>query len=157
MQCAATHDLLHQSCTGTAAEMPDLCARLAVYGAGWPEDVASLGRRELNNFHSTHYTPANMTIAVVGDVDPVQVCLVHHSMLPLASAGKPVIERQLSCSPTLSSGHLDASNVHAAFESLTQLLHVLAGAAARRHLFWALGSRLTARSVQCCNLGQADL
>lgn len=35
--------------------------------------MAALGRKELHTFHDTHYVPGNMTIAVVGDVDPAQV------------------------------------------------------------------------------------
>ena len=43
--------------------------------AGWPEDVARLGRRELQDFFTTHYTPQRLTIAIVGDVSPTKVQL----------------------------------------------------------------------------------
>ena len=42
---------------------------------GWPEDVARIGRRELQDFFATHYTPKRLTIAIVGDVIPEKVCL----------------------------------------------------------------------------------
>ncbi|KAK9810609.1 hypothetical protein WJX73_004170 [Symbiochloris irregularis] len=40
---------------------------------GWPEDVARIGRRELQDFFATHYTPKRLTIAIVGDVVPEKV------------------------------------------------------------------------------------
>ena len=40
--------------------------------AGWPQDVAAAGRKELHSFHQQHYRPSNVTIAIVGDVDPSQ-------------------------------------------------------------------------------------
>ena len=43
--------------------------------AGYPGDVARLGRRELQDFFTTHYTPQRLTIAIVGDVNPTQVGL----------------------------------------------------------------------------------
>ena len=41
--------------------------------AGWPQDVEAVGRKELHAFHQQHYRPSNVTIAVVGDVDPARV------------------------------------------------------------------------------------
>lgn len=35
---------------------------------GYSEDVEALGRREVADFHSQYYGPANMTIALVGDI-----------------------------------------------------------------------------------------
>eukprot|EP00803_Ostreobium_quekettii_P003249 evm.model.scf_709EXC.7 EVM.evm.TU.scf_709EXC.7 scf_709EXC:50963-59351(+) len=40
---------------------------------GVPEDLDSLGRREVTDFFAQHYQPCNATIAIVGDVDPGQV------------------------------------------------------------------------------------
>ena len=40
---------------------------------GYPEDLQNLTRADVRNFFETYYTPNNMTIAVVGDVDPAEV------------------------------------------------------------------------------------
>lgn len=37
---------------------------------GWPSDIANLRRDDAWRFFEAHYVPANMTIAIVGDVDP---------------------------------------------------------------------------------------
>jgi len=37
---------------------------------GWPSDVEHLTRPEAERFHAEHYVPANMVIALVGDLDP---------------------------------------------------------------------------------------
>jgi predicted Zn-dependent peptidase len=42
-------------------------------GIGWPSEVASLSATEAKKFFDTYYVPANMVIAVVGDVNPKQV------------------------------------------------------------------------------------
>lgn len=41
--------------------------------AGYPEDVAKVGRRELQTFFEQHYGPTALTIAIVGDVTVEQV------------------------------------------------------------------------------------
>jgi predicted Zn-dependent peptidase len=40
---------------------------------GYEEDIRNLTPADLRQFFATHYTPNNLTIAVVGDVNPVQV------------------------------------------------------------------------------------
>lgn len=37
---------------------------------GYAEDVAATGRRELQAFFTRYYGPPNLTLVVVGDVDP---------------------------------------------------------------------------------------
>jgi predicted Zn-dependent peptidase len=39
---------------------------------GWASDVVHLTRPEAERFHAEHYVPANMVIALVGDLDPDQ-------------------------------------------------------------------------------------
>ena len=41
---------------------------------GYQNDLDAMGRREVAAFHARHYAPQNLTVAIVGDVDPVQVC-----------------------------------------------------------------------------------
>ena len=41
--------------------------------AGYPEDVAKVGRRELQTFFERHYGPQALTIAIVGDVTVEEV------------------------------------------------------------------------------------
>jgi predicted Zn-dependent peptidase len=40
--------------------------------AGWPSDIASLRRADAKEFFDKYYVPANITMAIVGDVDPVE-------------------------------------------------------------------------------------
>ena len=40
---------------------------------GFDQDIRNLTRPDVQQFFATHYTPNNLTIAVVGDVDPVEV------------------------------------------------------------------------------------
>lgn len=40
---------------------------------GYAEDIEALTRDDIRNFFETHYVPSQMTIAIVGDVDPSQV------------------------------------------------------------------------------------
>jgi predicted Zn-dependent peptidase len=40
---------------------------------GWPSDLENLSATEAEQFFKKHYVPANLTIAVVGDIDPRQV------------------------------------------------------------------------------------
>ncbi|PRW45164.1 peptidase M16 [Chlorella sorokiniana] len=40
---------------------------------GYPEDIERLGRREVQAFFRRHYGPANLTIAVAGDVRPAEI------------------------------------------------------------------------------------
>jgi predicted Zn-dependent peptidase len=41
-----------------------------VVGTGWPSDIQHLRSQEAWNFFKTYYVPANMVIAIVGDVNP---------------------------------------------------------------------------------------
>jgi predicted Zn-dependent peptidase len=40
---------------------------------GYDEDIRNLTREDVQKFFDTHYVPSNLTIAVVGDVNPTQV------------------------------------------------------------------------------------
>jgi predicted Zn-dependent peptidase len=42
-------------------------------GVGWASDIESLTVEDARRFFETYYVPANMTIAIVGDVDPERV------------------------------------------------------------------------------------
>ncbi len=39
---------------------------------GYQNDLDAMGRREVAAFHARHYAPQNLTVALVGDVDPDQ-------------------------------------------------------------------------------------
>jgi predicted Zn-dependent peptidase len=39
---------------------------------GWPSDIASLRRSQAKAFFDTYYVPSNVTIAIVGDVNPAE-------------------------------------------------------------------------------------
>jgi predicted Zn-dependent peptidase len=41
-----------------------------VPGTGWPSDIANLRRNDAKAFFEKYYVPANISIAIVGDVDP---------------------------------------------------------------------------------------
>jgi predicted Zn-dependent peptidase len=41
-----------------------------VMGTGWPSDIQRLRSEEAASFFKTYYVPANITIAIVGDVNP---------------------------------------------------------------------------------------
>jgi predicted Zn-dependent peptidase len=41
-------------------------------GAGWPSDIRNLRREDAWKFYRTYYVPGNLTIGIVGDVDPAQ-------------------------------------------------------------------------------------
>ncbi|MBR8827289.1 MAG: insulinase family protein [Gomphosphaeria aponina SAG 52.96 = DSM 107014] len=40
---------------------------------GYPEDIANLTRNDVQQFFDTYYGPSNLTLALVGDVNPTQV------------------------------------------------------------------------------------
>jgi predicted Zn-dependent peptidase len=40
---------------------------------GYDQDIRNLTRQDVQTFFDTHYVPANLTIAIVGDVDPTTV------------------------------------------------------------------------------------
>ncbi|MBZ5727275.1 MAG: insulinase family protein [Acidobacteriia bacterium] len=41
-------------------------------GGGWPSDIVNLRRADAKAFFDEYYVPANMTIAIAGDVNPAQ-------------------------------------------------------------------------------------
>jgi predicted Zn-dependent peptidase len=41
-------------------------------GIGWPSDLTSFSATEAKNFFDKYYVPANMTIAIVGDINPAE-------------------------------------------------------------------------------------
>jgi len=43
-----------------------------VMPGGWASDIESFRRPDAERFYKIHYVPANMTIGIAGDVDPVQ-------------------------------------------------------------------------------------
>jgi len=43
-----------------------------VLGTGWPSDIQHLRRAAAENFFKTYYVPANIVIAIVGDVQPAE-------------------------------------------------------------------------------------
>jgi predicted Zn-dependent peptidase len=43
-----------------------------IMGTGWPSDVAHLRRADAWRFFREYYVPGNITLAIVGDVDPAQ-------------------------------------------------------------------------------------
>jgi predicted Zn-dependent peptidase len=40
---------------------------------GYPEDIRNLTRQDVQDFFETHYSPNNLTVAIVGDVDTSEV------------------------------------------------------------------------------------
>ena len=44
-----------------------------VSGVGWASEISSVTASEAADFYKTYYTPANMTLSVVGDIEPATV------------------------------------------------------------------------------------
>lgn len=40
---------------------------------GYPEDIENLTRENVQDFFNTHYVPSNLTVGIVGDIDPKEV------------------------------------------------------------------------------------
>ncbi|MGK7921700.1 MAG: M16 family metallopeptidase [Trichodesmium sp.] len=40
---------------------------------GYPEDIENLTRENVQDFFKTHYVPSNLTVGIVGDIDPQEV------------------------------------------------------------------------------------
>ena len=59
---------LFQSFLGTAF----LAHPYRVMGTGWPADIMNLRVRNALDFYNTWYAPANLTIAISGDVNPAE-------------------------------------------------------------------------------------
>ena len=70
-------------------------ARISV--AGSIESIAGISAQTLYDCHKAFYTPSNMILTVVGDVDPIHVVDIARSILP--REGGPVIERDYGEEP----------------------------------------------------------
>ncbi|SPE24288.1 Peptidase M16 domain protein [Candidatus Sulfopaludibacter sp. SbA3] len=61
-----------------------------VPGTGWPSDVMSLRRNDAKAFFEKYYVPANITIAIVGDVNPAEArSMAERYFGPLAAKPLP--------------------------------------------------------------------
>ncbi len=58
-------------------------------GAGWPSDIASLRRADALAFFRTYYVPSNITMAIVGDVDPAEARRLAEKYFGPMPAGEP--------------------------------------------------------------------
>ena len=65
--------------------------------AGTVESIAEITADTLYDCHKAFYTPANMILTVVGDVDPVHVIDLANRVLPKLSG--PIIERDYGTEP----------------------------------------------------------
>ena len=65
--------------------------------AGTVESISHITADTLYNCHKAFYTPANMILTVVGDVDPIHVADLANRLLPKLSG--PVIERDYGEEP----------------------------------------------------------
>ena len=70
-------------------------ARISV--AGTVESIAEITAQTLYDCHKAFYTPSNMILTVVGDVDPIHVVDIARSILP--REGGPAIERDYGAEP----------------------------------------------------------
>ena len=70
-------------------------ARISV--AGTVESIAEITAQTLYDCHKAFYTPSNMILTVVGDVDPIHVVDIARSILP--REGGPAIERDYGVEP----------------------------------------------------------
>jgi predicted Zn-dependent peptidase len=61
-------------------------------GLGWPSDIANLRRTDAKAFFDEHYAPANMTMAMVGDVNPAEAKrMAERHFGPLAARPLPLL------------------------------------------------------------------
>lgn len=63
---------------------------------GYPEDLRNLTRADVRDFFETYYTPNNMTIAIVGDVDPAEVkrlAKIYFGRYPAPPLDPPQVEQ----------------------------------------------------------------
>ena len=65
--------------------------------AGTVESISHITAQTLYNCHKAFYTPANMILTVVGDVDPIHVADLANRVLPKLSG--PIIERDYGVEP----------------------------------------------------------
>lgn len=61
-----------------------------VAGVGWPSDLRSFSATDAEDFYKKYYVPANMVVAIVGDVRPAEVIpIVERYFGRLPAADKP--------------------------------------------------------------------
>ncbi|XCM39346.1 pitrilysin family protein [Planktothricoides raciborskii GIHE-MW2] len=63
---------------------------------GYPQDLQNLTRADVREFFETYYTPNNMTIAIVGDVDPAEVkrlANIYFGRYPAPPSTPPQVEQ----------------------------------------------------------------
>lgn len=64
---------------------------------GWASDIENLRAKDAAWFHKTYYVPSNITIAIVGDVDPQQIRQLaekYFGRLPAGPPPPPVITQE---------------------------------------------------------------
>jgi predicted Zn-dependent peptidase len=60
---------------------------------GYNQDISNLDRPDIQNFYNSYYSPANLTIAIVGDVEPKQVqefAKIYFGRYPTGKKPQPV-------------------------------------------------------------------
>ena len=94
---------------------------------GWPSDIASWTREDLESFYRTYYAPNNITLVVVGDVTPDEVFELAEDYLEDIEAQDPPAEVR-----TVEPEQQGARRVVIETDAQTPMLHVAfhAGAAA---------------------------
>ncbi|HBF34127.1 TPA: hypothetical protein DDW35_06150 [Candidatus Sumerlaeota bacterium] len=61
---------------------------------GTPETLANIGQPELKNYYERHYTPENMTLMLVGDIEPARaVDLAREAFGDFTRPYRPLIDR----------------------------------------------------------------
>ncbi len=65
---------------------------------GYDQDIRNLSRQNVKDFFETHYVPANLTIAIVGDVDPATVKQLAQVYFGRFKA-KPLVEQKIVPEP----------------------------------------------------------
>jgi len=60
---------------------------------GWPSDIQDITTKQLMVFYETHYSPANMIVAVVGDIEPqavIEMAETYFGQLPARPPSAPI-------------------------------------------------------------------
>lgn len=58
-------------------------------GVGWESEVSQISATEANEFHARYYVPANIVIAIVGDVKPTDMPMLEHYFGRIPAGAKP--------------------------------------------------------------------
>ncbi|PIE35074.1 peptidase M16 [candidate division KSB3 bacterium] len=58
-------------------------------GIGWASDIQNITVAQLMKFYETYYTPANMTVAIVGDIQPDEVIRLAEKYFGQLPTGEP--------------------------------------------------------------------